>query len=128
MSPSHRPERIAEMLMEELSVMVTMELRDPRMRSTNVTAVKVSPDLRYARVFVSHAEGQEEDRRVLAALQHAVGYLRRELGQRVVLRYIPELTFEIDQTPARAGRIDQIIENLHQEGHGQQPSEEEKGA
>jgi|YNPNPStandDraft_1061719.scaffolds.fasta_scaffold25165_2 ribosome-binding factor A len=115
MSPGHRPERIAELIKEELSIMVALEMRDERLQTANVTAVKVSPDLRHARVFVSHDGPPEEDRQVLAALRHAVGYLRRGLSERVILRYVPELTFEIDRTPAQAARVEQILDRLRSE-------------
>jgi len=114
MSTSRRQKRVAEMLMEELSVMVALELRDPRLQLASVTAVEVSPDLRHARVYISHLGSREDEPGILKALEHASGYLRRELAQRMILRYIPTLSFHIDDTLARAQRIDEIIEKLHE--------------
>ncbi len=103
------------MLMEELGVMIALELHDPRLEFVTVTAVEVSPDLRHAHVYVSHLGTPEDEPNILAALGHASGYLRRELARRVVLRYVPALTFHIDETLARARRIDEIIESLHEQ-------------
>jgi ribosome-binding factor A len=121
MSTSHRQERVAEMLMEELSVMIGLELSDPRLQFASVTTVKVSPDLRHARVYISHLGSPEDGPGILKALEHASGYLRRELAHRVFLRYIPTLSFHIDDTLTRAQRIDEIIEKLH-EREGKQTS------
>ena len=94
--------------------MIALELADPRLEFVTVTAVEVSADLRHARVYVSHLGASEDEPEILEALAHATGYLRRELGQRIILRYIPELTFYIDDTLDRARRIDEILESLHE--------------
>ncbi|GAB4559866.1 MAG: 30S ribosome-binding factor RbfA [Anaerolineae bacterium] len=109
---TYRQERIAEMLTEELSLIIGFEMDDPRLEGVMVHAVKVSPDLRHARVYVSHPGEPVEDHMILEALQHAVGYLRRELAQRIVLKYVPELHFSIDRTEERAQRIEEILDHL----------------
>ncbi|MCS7219770.1 MAG: 30S ribosome-binding factor RbfA [Anaerolineae bacterium] len=113
MTTSRRQKRVADLLMEELGAMIALELEDPRLQFVSVTAVEVSPDLRHARVYVTHLGTPEEEPSVLEALHHASGYLRRELARRVVLRYVPELSFRMDDTLERARRIDQLIERLH---------------
>jgi len=118
MTTTRRQRRVAELLMEELGVMIALELSDPRLEFVSVTAVEVSPDLRHAHVYVSHLGTPEDEPEILAALDHATGYLRRELARRVVLRYIPDLTFHIDDTLARARRIDEILESLHEHDTG----------
>ena len=115
MNVTRRQKRVAEMLMEELGSMIALELNDPRLRFVSVTAVEISPDLRHARVYVSHLGTTEEEPEILQALEHATGYLRRGLAQRVVLRYVPKLTFHIDDVLARARRIDALIEQIHRE-------------
>jgi ribosome-binding factor A len=118
MITSRRQKRVADLLMEELGALIALELEDPRLQFVNVTAVEVSSDLRHARVYVTHLGTPEEEPGVLEALQHASGYLRRELARRVILRHVPELSFHIDDTLERARRIDQLIERLHADETG----------
>ncbi len=115
MATTRRQRRVAEMLMEELGSMIALELNDPRLQFVSVTAVEISPDLRHARVYVSHLGTTEDEPQILQALEHASGYLRRELAHRVVLRYVPDLTFYIDDVLERARRIDALIEQIHQQ-------------
>ncbi|MCC7355267.1 MAG: 30S ribosome-binding factor RbfA, partial [Anaerolineae bacterium] len=80
------------------------------------------PDLLLARIYVSHLGDESETPRVMAALRHAAGYLRRELAGRLSLRLMPELRFEFDTTLARARRIDALLDELGTASHdGLQP-------
>ena len=110
--PSRRQERISEMLREELSLLISTELTDPRLEDAmvSVTDVSVSEDLRNARVYVEHALPYESSKQVLAALRHAEGFLRRALLQNLSLRFVPELTFHIDTSTERAQRIDSLLD------------------
>jgi len=98
--PSRRQERISEMLREELSILISTELSDPRLEDAlvAVTDVTVSPDLHNARVFVEHALPHESDAQVLSALRHSVTFLRVALIENLNLRVVPELTFQIDRS------------------------------
>ncbi len=119
--PNHRPQHIAKMLQEELNLLVGAELTDPRLEDAmvNVTHVVMSPDLRNARVYVEHALPPEASRQVLAALAHAESYLREALVENVNLRYVPHLTFHIDNTTERGRRIDALLDSLpHEDEHG----------
>jgi ribosome-binding factor A len=116
--PSRRQERVSEMLREELSLLISTELTDPRLEDAmvNVTDVSVSEDLRNARVYVEHALPYESSKQVLAALRHAEGYLRKALLQNLSLRFVPELTFHIDTSSERAQRIDALLNAVSQAG------------
>ena len=94
---SRRSEQVAEEIRRHVSALLLTEMRDPRVGMATVTAVEVSNDLKYARVYVSILGGEEE-RESLAALRKATGFLRMELGKRMVLRYLPELRFEADRS------------------------------
>lgn len=111
---SRRQERVAEMLREELSILVSTDLLDPRLEDAmiTVTDVKISSDLRCARVYVEHALPQEASHRVIAALAHSEGYLRQSLTENLNLRVIPELLFEIDTTDQHARQIDDILASI----------------
>lgn len=111
---SRRQERVAEMLREELSLLISTELTDPRLEDAmvSVTDVRVSPDLRAARIYVEHLLPPESSRQVLSALQHSATYLRQALLANLNLRFVPELHFTIDATEQRARHIDEVLDRL----------------
>lgn len=111
---SRRQQRISELLHQELSLLISAELTDPRLADAlvTVTHVTVSPDLHNARVFVDHALAAEANARVLAALRHAESFLRHALAENLNLRVVPELSFAIDETERRARRVDQLLDAL----------------
>lgn len=92
------------------------DLKDVALGLASVTEVEVSPDLHFARVFIS-ALNEDEARRVVEALQERRGRIRSFLGKRIRLRYTPELDFKYDDTAARAGRIEALLkENPDRDG------------
>ena len=108
-----RVDRIEEQLRIELSEILEREVQDPRVRLVTVTHVKVSPDLRHARVFVSSLGGPEEHKKTIQGLRSAASYARRSLGQRLHhLRRIPELTFDYDDTLEKEIRIEQLLDQI----------------
>lgn len=108
-----RPERVAQLMRREISDIVHNRLRDPRIGTTvTITDVEVTQDLAFARVYVSVLlEGPERDR-ILEALAHAAGFVRRELGPRLGLREVPEVRFELDDSIERGRRVDDILRKL----------------
>lgn len=110
--PSRRQLRVAELLQHELAQMITFDLRDPRLAFVSVTRVQVSADLLHATVFVSQLMGENSPKETVAALDHARGYMRRELGLRTKLRYVPELKFQYDEGMAEAMRINALIDEV----------------
>jgi ribosome-binding factor A len=111
----YRSQRLAEELKTEISAIIAQQVRDPRVGFATVTQVKVSPDLRYARVFVSVFGSQEEKKQTLDALINATSYIRRQVGLRIRLRYLPELTFAYDESVERGDRMTQLIEGIERE-------------
>lgn len=111
---SHRQQRISEMLREELSLLISTELSDPRLEDAlvNVTDVRVTPDLRNARVYIEHGLPHEATRPVLEALRHAEGFLRSALAQNLSMRFVPELSFHVDTSGERAQRIDTLLDAI----------------
>ena len=116
-----RQERVSEMLFQELSVLISSELEDPRLGLITVTEVAVSRDLRSVRVFVFQADAELPKRDILAGLQAASPYMRRQLAQRCNLRVVPELNFVYDDTPERAARVDQLLQQIAQERQASEP-------
>lgn len=105
-----RSTRVAEQLRRELSEMIRFGVKDPRVEGVSVTDVEVSKDLSYATVYFSRLEDDPERiRETAAALHHAGGFLRRELGKVLRLRHIPELRFTYDRSIAEGMRMDSLI-------------------
>jgi ribosome-binding factor A len=115
--PTRRQERVAEMMREELSLLIGAELSDPRLAEAmvSVTDVEVSQDLRNATVFVEHSLPSTRSGEVLEALRRAEGYLRQAVVENLDLRFVPMLSFHIDDTNERGRRIDALLDNLARE-------------
>ncbi len=115
--PTRRQERVAEMMREELSLLIGAELSDPRLAEAmvSVTAVELSQDLRNARVYVEHTLPSARSREVLEALRHAEGFLRQAIVENLDLRFVPMLSFHIDNTSERGRRIDALLDTVARE-------------
>ncbi len=118
-----RLQRISDRLREELSEMLIQDISDPRLSGISVTEVKVDRELAFADIYISAFEGSERAKEVLEGLQHAQGFIRRELSQRVELRTFPRLRFHWDPTYERAEHIERLIASLQNE-EGDNPAED----
>jgi ribosome-binding factor A len=110
--PSHRPERVAELIRETVAQFLTEKVRDPRIGFVTVTGVEVSGDLAHATVRVSVLGSEEEKARTLEGLASAARFLRARLSRELHLRTSPELRFERDRGLEHAVRIDQLLREL----------------
>ncbi|MEZ5283367.1 MAG: 30S ribosome-binding factor RbfA [Vicinamibacterales bacterium] len=115
MALSHRVERIAEQIREELSQMLATEVRDPGVGLVTITRVKVTADLSLARVYWTAMEEGPDRRETAKALNRTAPYLRHLLSQRLTLRRVPEIKFQFDESVAAQDRIERIIQDLHSE-------------
>lgn len=88
-------------------------LKDPRIGFATVTFVKITPDLRHARVFVSVLGTDEEVEATMKGLNSARPHLRAELGRQMRTKYLPELIFELDNKTVEAQRVDEILHRIH---------------
>ncbi len=104
--------RVSEAVKEELSEIIGFEMEDPRLLDVDVTDVQVSPDSRHATIKVGLRGDERNQHQSMAALEHAAGYLRRELALRLQLRHVPELHFEQDKNPNVEGRIDFLLRRV----------------
>jgi ribosome-binding factor A len=108
--PGHRHERVAEEIRHEVSAMLAGELKDPRLASlVTVTEVRVTPDLKHARVFVSVMGTDAEQASTLAGLAAAAGYVRHELTERLQMRRAPEVHFLLDRTEEYGQYIEELL-------------------
>ncbi len=109
---SNRIGRINEEIQRELSELLR-ELKDPRVHKTmlSITRVETTPDLRYAKVYVSLLD-KEFTKETVAGLKSSAGYLRRELGRSLNLRYTPELQWQADDSITHGAHILDILSKL----------------
>lgn len=110
--PSHRPERVGEVIRQIVAEFLTSAVRDPRIGFVTVTAVTVSGDLAHARVRVSVMGADDEKAKTLEGLESAARFLRSELARQLHLRVTPELRFELDRGLEHALRIDEVLKRL----------------
>ena len=110
-----RPERVADILREEISQIVGYELEDPRLTMVTVTDVRMSDNLRDANVFITVAGDEEEYRLALAALRHAAPFVRKQLGLSLNLPRTPEIHFLRDSVEQKAERVEQLLREIEQE-------------
>ncbi len=105
-----RTNRISEEMKKEISNIIQNELKDPRLpQMVSVMSANVTRDLRHAKVFISVFGSEEEKKSALSALKSAAGYIRREVGHRMQLRYTPELQFELDNSIEHGAYITRLI-------------------
>lgn len=118
MSPDHhRHERIGEEIAHEINAMLAGELKDPRLEGNVVVSeVRVQPGMKHARVFVTvRSENSKEQAEAIAALEHATGFIRHELVERLQLRRLPDLHFTLDLSQERVERIEQLLRQMKAE-------------
>jgi ribosome-binding factor A len=105
-----RTDRISEEMKKEISNIIQNELKDPRLpQMISVIHANVTKDLRYAKIRVSVFGGEEEKKNAISALKSAAGFIRREIGHRMQLRYTPEMQFELDESIERGAYITKLI-------------------
>jgi ribosome-binding factor A len=114
---SQRIEKVQKLAKEILGETI-QELKDPRIGFATVTAVRMTSDLRYARVFVSVFGDEDERRTTMEGLASATPFLRAEMGRQMRLKYLPELAFELDTGADDAERLESIIKLIHEQEEG----------
>jgi ribosome-binding factor A len=106
---------LAEELKNEISAIIAQEIKDPRVGFATVTEVKVSPDMRHARVLISVLGSSHEKHETFEALVHATSYIRRLIGARIRLRHTPELSFAYDDSIERGERMNRLFDEIKKE-------------
>jgi ribosome-binding factor A len=120
-----RRDRVGEMLREKVALILLHKSRDPRLQNITITNVEISDDLRRAKIFYL-TRGKEIEGRILQkALQKASGFIKQELAQEHILRVIPELFFQVDDSWQRGERVADILRRLHEDTP---PSDDSQGS
>lgn len=108
--PSHRVERVAEAIREVVSTSILFDVSDPRVKGVTVIRAEVSPDLRYAKVYVSIMGTESEQTLAMRGLQHARGFLQSKVAARLQTRYTPTLSFGVDEGVKKSIEISRLID------------------
>ena len=120
---SRRLERVAEEIREEVARLLSREIKDPRIGFVTVTRVSVTPDLHVARIWVGVLGDESQRKRTLDGLKHSAGYMRRLVGQRLGLRFTPELHFSYDEGLDATDRVARLLD----EAHASAPKDDSEG-
>ncbi len=109
MAQGARPDRVAEQIRQEMGILLMREVHDPGIGFITITRVKVSPDLQVARIYYTSMADEKGRAATKAALERAMPFLRRQIGQRVRLRRVPEIVFHFDEGIAHQARVEELI-------------------
>ncbi|MFM1524849.1 MULTISPECIES: 30S ribosome-binding factor RbfA [Helcococcus] len=108
-----RIKRIESELKKEISVMISNDIKDPRIAPiTSITDIELTDDLQSAKIFISVLGSDEEKNDTIDGLQNSIGYIKRELGKRMNLRHIPQLKIVLDDNIEEAMRIEKLISEV----------------
>ena len=107
-----RYEKIAEAIKKEVSTIIHDELKDPRLGFITIVRVELTRDLRSAKIFFSVLGNEQERENSRIALDSAIGFIRRLIGQRIKLRLVPEITFKEDYSSEYSVRIEEILQEI----------------
>lgn len=107
-----RQQRTADSIQTILSELLIRDMRDPRLQGLTITDVRIDRELQYADIYVNALGEDDREKEIMAALEKATGFMRRDLAQRMSLRTVPQLHFHWDPTLARAERISELLDSL----------------
>ncbi len=125
MTSTLRQKRVADRLQIEISELLQREMNDPRLELVTVTRVVIDRELEYANVFVSTMGDEARQAEVLAILQGAHGFIRREVGRRVKLRRTPQIIFHWDPAPEKGEQVEQVLDQLRAQSQASADGEAE---
>ena len=116
MSSQLRVEKLQELIKQEMSKMLLKEIKDPRIGFVTVTDVEMTGDLREAKIYVSIMGGEEKVKESLKGLQSALGFIRREIGKRIRLRFTPIISFALDTSLDYGEHIQKLLLQIGSDG------------
>lgn len=113
---SERAVRLREEIKREVSVIIQRQVKDPRLGMVSVTDVDLSRDFSYCKIFVSILGDENQREQSLAGLRRATGFIRSELGKRLRVRHVPEISFSYDASLEHGARINAILKEIGPDG------------
>ncbi len=123
MTSFSRADRVGGLIQQLLSELLRKGISDPRLQMATITEVKVSKDLRRAQIFFTSSGGKDLSEQTAQGFRSAAGFIKRHLGPRLGLRYMPELEFFYDESFDYGARIDQLLKSISSNGHGPDSTE-----
>ncbi len=118
-----RADRVADLIKAELSDILLKQIRDPRIGLLTITGVKMTDDLRSAKIYFVQMGKDNPDADLQAGLEKAKGFLKRELGKRLNLRYMPDVFFFYDKSFEYGSRIDRLLKEIHEKDKTNTPED-----
>jgi len=119
-----RPKRVAHLIQKEISEILQKQIKNTQLGFVTITEVKVTDDLRHAKVYFTIYGSEQERISTEKLLKRKTSFVRYLVGQRIKLRYTPEIVFQYDETIERATRIDELINKIHQERNNAKETQE----
>jgi ribosome-binding factor A len=107
-----RSDRVGDLILEVIAELLRKDIRDPRLRAVTLTGVKVSKDLRHARVYFNLLGRQDDRGEALTGFKSAAGFIRSKVGKQLNLRFVPAIEFSYDATEDEAQRIDELLKQI----------------
>ena len=115
MSLFKRSEQLEKSLKREINNIIYRKINDPRIKFVTITRIKVSSDLKYADIFVTIFNDEEQQKKALKGLKNATKFIRGELGKDLKLRYVPKIKFKIDEDLERQYKLLKIVTGVHKQ-------------
>ena len=112
----HRIDKVENLIKEEISLIILYKLNDPTFGLVTITTVKVSPDLKIAKIYISVFE-KEKREMVLEKVKSKSGHIRSELASRIKMKFVPELKFFLDDTADYVEKIEGLLKKIHENGN-----------
>ncbi|MGD8986295.1 MAG: 30S ribosome-binding factor RbfA [Desulfobacteraceae bacterium] len=116
-----RAVRVGDQLLREIADLLVKKVKDPRIKGATLTGVRLSDDLRHAKVYYSVMGNGEDFERAQAGLDSAKGFIKKEIGHRMDLKYMPDITFKHDPSLAKGDHMEKLFEKLKVEDSGDAP-------
>jgi len=113
MSLSKRSEQLEKSLIREINNIIYRKINDPRIKFVTITRIKVSPDLKYADIFVTIFNDESQQKKALKGLKNATKFIRGELGKDLKLRHVPNIKFKIDEDLEHQYKLLKIVTEVH---------------
>jgi ribosome-binding factor A len=120
-----RSDRVADLIRQEISAMLVKSIKDPRIGFVTITRVTVTEDCRLAKIYYSVVGTPDEKEQSMEGLNSAKGYIRRELGHRMKLKYTPELLFQFDPSIEYAIHMGELLHHLQEEREKKEGGDED---
>ena len=110
--------RVGDKILKEVAVLLLERVKDPRVRGVTVTGIRLSDDLKLGRIYYSVIGPRDQIKRARAGLDSAKGFIKRQIGSRMGLRYVPEIIFAYDASMERGSRMDRLFEEMRASENG----------